>query len=177
MNLLGDIKQDILMLGKRTSFFSFLNLLIFDAGFFAVFMFRIYSRLYKRNILLKLLAKILWRINIIVSGCYLQPQASIKGGLCLPHPTGVVVGEGVVIGESVRIYQSVTLGKGSDGCYPTIQDNVVIYASSTIVGDATIGMFSIIGANAFVNKSCENHSVLAGAPARNILTHKKKSGR
>lgn len=171
MNFLIDIKQDILVLGKnkRVSFFRFLNLLIFDTGFFAVFMYRVYSRLYKKNFILKLLAKILWRINVAISGCYLQPQSSIKGGLCLPHPIGVVVGEGVLIGRSVRIYQSVTLGKCRDGSYPIIKDNVVIYASSTIIGNAIIGENTIVGANSFINKSCQSNSVLAGSPARNIL--------
>lgn len=169
MSLILDLKEDIRMVGgKSPSVLRFLVLLFMDSGFLAVFLYRIYSRLYRRNILFKILAKVLWRISVFVCGCYLQPQAKIGKGFCLPHPIGVVVGEGVSIGEFVKVYQSVTLGKGGCDGYPIIQDKVTIYAATTIVGRITIGSKSLIGANSFVNKDAPSNCVIAGVPAKVI---------
>ncbi|MEP1444775.1 MAG: hypothetical protein ABJK37_01500 [Paraglaciecola sp.] len=169
MGLIVDLKEDIRMVGaKSPSVIRFLVLLTMDAGFLAVFLYRIYSRLYRCNILCKVLAKILWRFSVFICGCYLQPQAKIGKGFCLPHPIGVVVGEGVTIGEFVKVYQSVTLGQDSCNNYPAIQDRVTIFAATTIAGKVTINARSIVGANSFVNKDVPNDCTVAGAPAKVI---------
>jgi serine O-acetyltransferase len=169
MSLVIDLKEDIRMVGgKPPSFVRFLGLLFMDSGFLAVFLFRIYSRLYRNNVLLKVLAKIIWRFSVFFCGCYLQPQARIGKGFCLPHPIGVVVGEGASIGEFVKVYQSVTLGQGSCNEYPIIQDNVTIFAATTIVGKITIGSGSTVGANSFVNKDVPRDCIIAGVPAKII---------
>ena len=167
MGLVVDLKEDIRVVGgKSPSVLRFLGLLFMDSGFLAVFLFRVYSRLYKSNILLKVLAKILWRFSVFFCGCYLQPQAKIGKGFCLPLPIGVVIGEGASIGEFVKVYQSVTLGQGSCSEYPVIKDNVTIFAATTIVGKITIGSGSIVGANSFVNKDVPSNCIIAGVPAK-----------
>jgi serine O-acetyltransferase len=72
------------------------------------------------------------------------------GPIEIPHPTGVVIGRGTTVGRNVRIFQNVTLGSSRRGDYPTIGDDVTIYAGAVISGDITIGSGSIIGANAVV---------------------------
>jgi len=81
-----------------------------------------------------------------------------------------VIGETAVIGQRVRLYQAVTLGAKSfptDASghlikgltrHPTLQDDVVIYAGATVLGNITIGQGATIGGNVWVT-----HDVPAGA--------------
>lgn len=77
----------------------------------------------------------------------------------------MVIGETTIIGTGVRIYQGVTLGALSlprdagDKLYnkkrhPTIEDNVIVYANTTILGGETvIGEGSVIGGNIWLTES------------------------
>lgn len=86
----------------------------------------------------------------------------------IDHGTGVVIGETTIIGHNVKIYQGVTLGALSvrkedaqSKRHPTIEDNVVIYANSTILGgNTTIGHDSIIGGNTWITDSIPPFSVV-----------------
>lgn len=97
-------------------------------------------------------------------GCYISPKAEIGKNLKLPHPTGVVIGEGVKIGTNCTIYQNVTLGRKSieKAEYPIIEDNVIIYCNSVIIGNVKIGKNSIIGCNTTILKSVEANSKCTG---------------
>ncbi len=98
------------------------------------------------------------------TGIDIHPGAQIGRYFTIDHGTGVVIGETSIIGENVKLYQGVTLGAKSfplddDGNpikgilrHPIIEDNVVIYANSTILGRITIGKNSIIGGNIWVDK-------------------------
>lgn len=106
----------------------------------------------------------------VLSGCYISPKAEIGRGFRLPHPVGVVIGEHVVIGNDVTIYQSVTLGShgkaGQRRDYPIIEDAVVLFANSVIIGGVRVGRGSIVGANSVVTKDVPEYSVVAGVPAK-----------
>jgi serine O-acetyltransferase len=73
----------------------------------------------------------------------------------------VVIGETTVIGNKVKIYQGVTLGALSvkkrlqdRKRHPTIEEGVIIYANSTILGGETIiGKGSVIGGNVWLTRS------------------------
>lgn len=96
--------------------------------------------------------------------CFISPHAEIDKGLICPHPTGIVIGEKVKIGKNAVIYQNVTLGRKNRDIdeYPTIGDNVVIYANSTIVGDIKIGNNVIIGCNSVVLRDVKDGEVVSG---------------
>ena len=99
--------------------------------------------------------------------CSISPGAKIDSGLSLPHPDGVIIGEKSTIGKNVTIYQQVTIGQ-NHGKYPTIGDNVIIYAGAKIIGGINIGDNSIIGANAVVTKDIPANSIWGGNPAKEI---------
>lgn len=107
----------------------------------------------------------------VLSGCYISQLASIEGGLHLPHPTGIVIGEGVSIGKRATIYQHVTLGSGDTGqsAYPRVGDDVTIFANAVIIGAIEIGDGAKIGAGAIVLRDVPAGAVAVGNPAR-ILT-------
>lgn len=121
-----------------------------NPGFAAVCNYRMSRAFFRRN--RRLLAKIFWLRNVKDYGVYISPSCVIGAGLCLPHPTGIVIGEGVVIGSDVRLYQGVTLGRrnvASDS-NPTIQDGVIIYADAVIIGGVTIPSKTVIPAQSFI---------------------------
>lgn len=100
-----------------------------------------------------------------LTGIDIHPGASIGKSFFIDHGTGVVVGETTKIGNRVRIYQGVTLGALSlphdageryrnQKRHPTIEDDVIVYANTTILGGETIiGARSTIGGNIWLTES------------------------
>jgi len=101
-----------------------------------------------------------------ITGADIHPGACIDEYFFIDHATGVVIGETTDIGKNVRIYQGVTLGalsfpKDEAGNllrdrkrHPTIEDDVIIYSSATILGgDTVIGKGSVIGGNVWIIES------------------------
>ena len=104
-----------------------------------------------------------------VFGVDIHPAAQIKGGVMIDHATGVVIGETSQIDENVSIFQGVTLGgRGTeDGDrHPKIKSGVSIYASSTILGNITIGKNSVVAAGSLVLKDVDSDTTVAGVPAK-----------
>jgi serine O-acetyltransferase len=92
------------------------------------------------------------------TGVDIHPGAKIGEYFSIDHGTGVVIGETCIIGSHVRLYQGVTLGaKGfkldDNGIplnvprHPVLEDYVIVYSNSTILGRITIGHHTIIGGN------------------------------
>lgn len=106
-----------------------------------------------------------------VFGVDIHPAASIKGGVMIDHATGVVIGETSTIDENVSIFQGVTLGgKGTEtgDRHPKIKSGVSIYASSTVLGNITIGKNSKVAAGSLVLKDVPPNITVAGIPAKEI---------
>jgi serine O-acetyltransferase len=99
------------------------------------------------------------------TGIDIHPGAAIGKSFFIDHGTGVVIGETTEIGSHVRLYQGVTLGAlsmpkaavesfRSKKRHPTIEDDVIIYSNTTILGGETvIGARSTIGGNAWITES------------------------
>ena len=116
----------------------------------------------------------------------IHPGATIGRRFFIDHGTGVVIGETAIIGDDVTIYQGVTLGALSfpkDACgmlikgqkrHPTIENDVIIYAGATVLGDIVIGSHSIIGGNVWVTESLEpNTKITAKLPEHFVKVGKK----
>jgi len=108
------------------------------------------------------------------TGVDVHPGARIGHSFFIDHATGVVIGETTEIGDRVKLYQGVTLGAKSFPLdehgnpikhikrHPTVEEDVIIYANSTILGgDTLIGRGSVIGANVFLNESVPPNSVVS----------------
>ncbi|MDR2449291.1 MAG: serine acetyltransferase [Prevotellaceae bacterium] len=115
------------------------------------------------------LPRIITELAHSATGIDIHPGARIGEYFSIDHGTGVVIGETCVIGNHVRLYQGVTLGaKGftfnheglpiNEPRHPVIEDHVIIYANSTILGRITIGHHSIIGGNIWQVYSVPPHS-------------------
>ena len=108
-----------------------------------------------------------------VFGVDIHPAAEILGGVMIDHATGVVIGETAKIDKNVSIFQGVTLGgKGNErgDRHPKIQSGVSIYASSTVLGNITIGKNSTIAAGSLFLKDVDPNTTVAGIPAKVLST-------
>jgi serine O-acetyltransferase len=115
-------------------------------------------------------AHVLFKLNVPVlprtitemahslTGIDIHPGAEIGEYFSIDHGTGIVIGQTTIIGHHVRLYQGVTLGAKSfkyndEGLpidnprHPIIEDNVIIYSNTSVLGRITIGRNSIIGGN------------------------------
>lgn len=131
-------------------------------GIFAIMVYRIAHELYEQEI--PLLPRIMTEYAHSFTGIDIHPGARIGKSFFIDHGTGVVIGETTEIGMNVRIYQGVTLGALSlpkdageqlrgKKRHPTIEDDVIIYAEATILGEkAIIGARSVVGGNVWITE-------------------------
>jgi serine O-acetyltransferase len=135
-------------------------------GFFTIAIYRFSHQIWEQD--LKLLARTISEYAHIKTSIEIHPGAQIGIDFAIDHGTGIVIGETALIGDNVQIYQGVTLGalsvKKEEAFvkrHPTIEDNVIIYANSTILGGKTIvGRDSIIGGNVWLTHSIPSNSVV-----------------
>lgn len=110
------------------------------------------------------------------TGIDIHPAATIGSHFTIDHGTGVVIGATSILGNHVKLYQGVTLGaksfpldeqgnpiKGIDR-HPILEDNVIVYSNSTILGRITIGKDAVIGGNVWVTEDVE--------PGAKVLQHR-----
>jgi serine O-acetyltransferase len=150
--------------------FSIEEVILCYPGFYAITVYRLSHILY--NLGIPLLPRIISEYAHSKTGIDINPGATIGKRLFIDHGTGIVIGETTVIGDNVKIYQGVTLGalhveKGMTNTkrHPTIEDNVIIYAGSTILGGKTvIGHDTVIGGNVWLTTSVDPHTVVYHLP-------------
>lgn len=89
----------------------------------------------------------------------------IGGGLRLPHPFNIVIGEGVSVGRDCVLMHNVTIQRGKG---TVVEDRSVLGTGSVVLAGAHIGERSIVGAASVVHGEVQPASVVAGAPARKL---------
>ncbi|MGE5469626.1 MAG: serine O-acetyltransferase [Bacteroidota bacterium] len=92
----------------------------------------------------------------------------IGPGLCLIHPTNIMIGRRVEIGSDCLIFHDVTLGTGQTPGNPRIGNKVDIYTGARVLGGITIGDRSMIGANCVVTHDVPPESIVLVAPSKAI---------
>jgi serine O-acetyltransferase len=151
----------------------------------AIATYRIAHELYLKQV--PLLPRIMSECAHARTGIDIHPGARIGRNFFIDHGTGVVIGETAIIGDNVKMYQGVTLGalsfrkdeRGriikSGKRHPTIEDNVIIYAEATILGDVVIGKGSVIGGNVWIKESVPP-GVTVATPGGDLVytSHKKR---
>lgn len=135
-------------------------------GFYCISVYRLAHILYQLKV--PVLPRVMTEYAHSKTGIDINPGATIDTPFFIDHGTGVVIGETAVIGKNVKIYQGVTLGAlsvdksmSNTKRHPTIEDNVIIYAGSTILGGKTvIGHDTVIGGNTWITESILPFSVV-----------------
>ncbi|NNJ71409.1 MAG: serine acetyltransferase [Kiritimatiellales bacterium] len=140
-------------------------------GLVAITSHRIAHELYTLDV--PLIPRIMSEYTHSLTGIDIHPGATIGKGFFIDHGTGVVIGETCHIGDNVKLYQGVTLGAKSFPLdehgrpikhiqrHPTVEDGVVVYANSTILGgDTVIGRGTTVAGNVFLMKSTPPNSLV-----------------
>lgn len=147
-------------------------------GYYAIAIYRLSHELYKMNI--PVLPRVISEYAHSKTGIDINPGAKIGEKFYIDHGTGIVIGETTEIGNNVKIYQGVTLGAlyvdrelKDKKRHPTLQDNVIVYSGSTILGGKTIiGHDTTIGGNVWLTESVQPFSVVYHKPQIVIRDHK-----
>lgn len=125
--------------------------------------YRIAHELYRLGV--PLIPRIITEMAHSETGIDIHPGAAIGEFFFMDHGTGIVIGETSIIGNYVRIYQGVTLGAKSFPLdehgnpikgiprHPIVEDDVIIYSGTTILGRIVIGRGSEIGGNVWLTHS------------------------
>lgn len=126
----------------------------------AITNYRIAHELYEMGV--PLIPRMITEMAHSETGIDIHPAAKIGQAFSIDHGTGVVIGATSIIGKHVTLYQGVTLGalsfplddqgnpiKGIER-HPILEDNVICYSNSTILGRVTIGQDAIIGGNIWI---------------------------
>ena len=124
--------------------------------------FRIAHELFILNV--PIIPRIITETSHSLTGIDIHPGATIDEYFFIDHGTGVVIGETTIIGKNVRLYQGVTLGAKSFPLdengkpikgiarHPIVEDDVIVYSNSTILGRITIGKGAVIAGNHWITK-------------------------
>jgi serine O-acetyltransferase len=142
------------------------SVILYYPGFYAISVYRLAHQLFRLKI--PYLPRMISEYAHSKTGIDIHPGAFIGDHFFIDHGTGIVVGETTIIGNNVKVYQGVTLGAASvdksmkgKKRHPTLEDNVIVYSGSTILGgDTIIGHDTVVGGNVWLTKSVPPFSVV-----------------
>jgi serine O-acetyltransferase len=156
-------------------------------GLVAITSHRIAHEFYKLDV--PLIPRIMSEYTHSLTGIDIHPGATIGRGFFIDHGTGVVIGETSHIGNNVKLYQGVTLGAKSFPLdehgrpikhiqrHPTVEDNVIVYANSTILGgDTVIGKGTTVAGNVFLMKSTPPGSLVTRSEEGTVIRTREIHG-
>ncbi len=143
-------------------------------GFFAILVYRLAHCLAGLGV--PVIPRVMTEHAHSLTGIDIHPNASIGSEFFIDHGTGIVIGETAIIGNRVKLYQGVTIGAlsvdktlASTKRHPTIEDDVIIYAGSTILGgDTIIGHDSVVGGNVWLTESVPPYSLVYHHPQTTV---------
>ena len=97
----------------------------------------------------------------ILAGADVPAGCHLGSNVVLPHGAkGVVISDTAVVGDRVTIYHQVTLPEGV-----AIGHDVWIAPGAKFAAHVTVGHFSKIAPNSFVDKDVPEGSIATGVPA------------
>lgn len=157
------------------------EIIIAYPGFQAIMTYRLVHPLYQFGV--PVIPRMLSEFAHSKTGIDIHPGASIGKSFFIDHGTGIVIGETTIIGNNVKIYQGVTLGalnvrkeEAKKKRHPTIEDNVIVYSGTTILGGNTvIGHDSVVGGNVWLTESIEPYSVVSNRSEIRVRNGKERN--
>ena len=90
----------------------------------------------------------LFYLNKIMHGLDLYFSVSMPDIFLLVHPVGTVLGN-AHYGDYLVVYQNCTVGADTD-VYPRFGKGVILYSSTSVIGDCAVGDNVVFGANSMV---------------------------
>lgn len=171
--MLSRLKDDFKRVSKKDgNIFRYIYKALTNAGFRAVFLYRIGRYFWKKKLFF--LAGMCQRIMHHFCHCWISVSAEIGPGFLIAHVGGIVVGGKTIIGKNCDIRQNVTFGgnfsrKDEQGrTQPILGDGISVGAGACILGPVKIGNNAIIGANSVVTRDVRENMIASGIPAKEI---------
>lgn len=85
------------------------------------------------------------------------------------HPIGTILGK-ADYSDYFFVSQNCTLGDNFDGQYPKLGKGVALYASSTVIGDCTVGDNCILAAHSYINQlNIDSNSLVFGQAPNQVI--------
>ena len=97
-----------------------------------------------------------------------NPSCVIGKGIMIDHATRVVIGERVLIGDNISLLHSVTIIAPKVEDLVVIEDNVLISAGASIIGNINIKKGAKVGAGSLVIENVSEGSTVVGVPSRQL---------
>jgi serine O-acetyltransferase len=149
-------------------------------GTWAVLLFRL-AHACHQVLVLRPVSRILYFLNVVVTGADLAPGANVGPGLVIGHPVGMGWGKGFTCGRDVVMTGMARFGTaaeedGSRAGEPTIRDEVVILDGAKVLGPVTVGDRAVLAANALVLHDVAPEALVVGQPARFVKTRAERRG-
>lgn len=167
-NIIRAVAYDLIAVRDRDSACDSLSVpFLYFKGFHALQAYRIGHWLWQQG--RESLALFLQNRISVAFAVDIHPAAVIGKGIMLDHATGLVIGETAVVKDNVSIMQSVTLGgtgKEHGDRHPKVEEDVLISAGATILGNIRIGVGAKVGAGSVVLQDVPEHTTVAGVPAK-----------
>lgn len=117
-------------------------------------------------------ADTIYYLNKIMNGCDLFYSIKLPVAFYAEHPIGSVMGR-AKYGNRFFFYQGCTVGgnqdKHGEHHYPEIGDNVLMYANSSILGNAKIGNNVIISAGCMVKNDIVPDNAIVFGSSPNLI--------
>jgi serine O-acetyltransferase len=114
-----------------------------------------------------------------ITGIEIHPGAKIGKGFFVDHGMGVVIGETALIGKNCTLFHGVTLGGTGNHTgkrHPTIGNNVMIGAHSTLLGPINVGNNVKIGAETvIIMHDIPDNCTVVGAPGKIVRKNGMKA--
>jgi serine O-acetyltransferase len=118
------------------------------------------------------LARMIAGIGQWLTGAELEPIAVVGPGFVIAHTNGVILGQGVRAGRNLYLHGGVLLGSTSNESrtratsgFPTVGDDVTVFAKASVLGPIHVGDRAVIGAHALVLRDVPPDSTARGVPA------------
>jgi serine O-acetyltransferase len=148
---------------------------VFHPSFVSVALYRVSNHCYRRDH--RWLARLIWHLNLLLTGADLSAPADIDAGLLLYYPPGVSItgtaGRNLTVmacsgmgGEIGRV-EDIGAGPG----LPVVGDDVVLEPHSSIWGPITVGNRVRVEAGTALTQSVPDDTVVLGLKPRFIKRH------
>lgn len=167
--MLATIKSDLFRYYGSYSISKLIKGYFIFPGFRISFYYRLAKHYKQKNKVLFVFFRILHRHYSFKYGIDLAIDATVGYGLYMGHFGGITISPNSVIGNNCNISHGVTIGvsgRDENRGTPVIGDGAYIGAGAKLFGKIIIGNYVAIGANAVVNKSFPDLSVVVGIPAK-----------
>ena len=142
---------------------------IMSGSFIVMFVYRLSHVI--NNLRIPIIPKLLWWLNFIIFKVDIDYRAVFQGGVYMPHPMNIVIGDGVYIKGNIKIMHSVTIG-GNLGKVSTFNGQLIkqphfleggfLGINAIIAGPIILKSKVFISANSLVSKSFDKSCYLFG---------------